>query len=128
FLVNDLGLKRIKIGSGDLTNAPFLLEASRRGVDLVLSTGMATLDEVAEALSVIAFGYSGTSEPPSRAAFASSWAKPERRSSLVGRVAVLHCTTEYPAPANAANLRAIDTLRDAFGLETGYSDHTLGIE
>jgi N-acetylneuraminate synthase len=128
YLVDELGLKRIKIGSGDLTNAPLLLDAARAGVAIVLSTGMSTMDEVAEALSVIAFGYSGISEPPSRRAFAAVWDKPEMRMLLRDRVALLHCTTEYPAPAEETNLRALDTLRKTYGLETGYSDHTLGID
>jgi len=128
FLVNGLGLKRIKIGSGDLTNAPLLLDAARMGVAIVISTGMATMEEVAQGLNVIAFGYSGASEPPGRTAFAAARTKPGMQALLRDHVALLHCTTEYPAPVEAANLRAIDTLREVYGLETGYSDHTLGIE
>jgi N-acetylneuraminate synthase len=105
-----------------------LLEIARSGVSIVLSTGMATLDEVTEALGVLAFGYTTSSELPNRSAFRGSWADPLRRAVLVGRVTLLHCTSAYPAPPDSANLLAIDTLRSKFGLEVGYSDHTLGTD
>ncbi len=124
----ELGLPCIKIGSGDLTNAPLLLELARTGRSVVLSTGMATLAEVEEALSVLAFGYAARVEAPSRQAFRAAWADAPTRAVLADKVVLLHCATEYPAPAVAANLRAIDTLAAAFGLPVGYSDHTLGIE
>jgi len=128
FLLHELRLSRIKVGSGDLTNGPMLLDIARAGRPVILSTGMATLDEVQESLSVLAFGYAGESAPPSRAAFAAAWQRPSVRAALIARVTLLHCTTEYPAPVESANLRAIDTLAAAFGLPVGYSDHTLGIE
>ncbi len=128
FLVDDLGMKRIKISSGDLTNAPLLLDVARAGVDVILSTGMATAVEVEDALGVLAFGYGPPGCKPNRAAFAAAWADPSARAALRGRVALLHCTTEYPAPANSVNLAAMDLLRSAFGVEIGYSDHTLGID
>lgn len=128
FLLHELQLPRIKVGSGDLTNAPMLLDTARAGRPVILSTGMATLDEVKESLSVLAFGYAGESAPPSRVAFATAWRQPSARAVLTGKVTLLHCTTEYPAPVESANLRAIDTLAAAFGLPVGYSDHTLGIE
>ena len=128
FLVNDLGLKTVKVGSGDLTNAPLLLDIARAGVAVVLSTGMATLEEIAEALGVLAFGYAQPSEAPKRKAFRDSWAHPTRRAALAGRVILLHCTSAYPAPVDSVNLLAIDTLRSEFGLDVGYSDHTLGTD
>ena len=128
FLLNELDATRIKVGSGDLTNSPMLLEIARSRRDVILSTGMATLDEVEQALSVLAYGYARFPEPPSEANFAGAWCDPAIRNALKGKVVLLHCTTEYPAPANAANLRAINTLAEAFGLPVGYSDHILGIE
>jgi len=128
FLLHELRLPRIKVGSGDLTNAPMLFDIARAGRPVILSTGMATLDEVQEALSVLAFGYAGTSEAPSRTAFAAAWQDSSVRATLTGKVTLLHCTTEYPAPVESANLRAMDTLAAAFDLPVGYSDHTLGIE
>lgn len=128
FLMHDLHLTRIKIGSGDMTNAPMLLEIAKAGRDVILSTGMATLEEVAEALSVLAFGYAGRPEPPSERNFVMAWNDPDVRSALQGKVVLLHCTTEYPAPLESVNLCAMDTLSQAFGLPVGYSDHTLGSE
>lgn len=128
FLVGSLGLDRIKIGSGDMTNAPLLLHASRAQCPLVLSTGMSTLAEVEEALSVLAFGYADSEGRPSRARFSTAWADPNARKTLAAKVVLLHCTTEYPAAPSAVNLRAIDTLVAAFGLPVGFSDHTLGAE
>jgi N-acetylneuraminate synthase len=128
FLLHDLKLDRLKVGSGDMTNAPMLLEMARAGREVILSTGMATLDEVEEALSVLAFGYAGRREAPSRAAVAQAFGDPAVRAALIGKVTVLHCTTEYPAPPAAANLRAMDTLAEKFGLPVGYSDHSMGLE
>lgn len=126
FLVS-LGVDRIKLGSGELTNAPMLLAAARTGLPLILSTGMSTLGEVEAALGVLAYGYSSPAVPPSRAAFRAAWADPDARSEVVRRLSLLHCTTEYPAPRDQVNLRAMQTLRSAFGVAYGYSDHTEGI-
>jgi N-acetylneuraminate synthase len=128
FLLNDLGVARVKIGSGDLTNAPLLLDVARADRDVILSTGMATLDEVRQALSVLAFGYARQASTPCNQAFAAAWSDPAVRNALKGKVVLLHCTTEYPAPPESVNLKAMDTLAQAFGLPVGYSDHTLGIE
>jgi len=127
FLVHELGLKRLKIPSGEVTNGPFLLEHARCGLPMILSTGMASLDEVRIALGVLAFGMLEEHATPSLAAFEEAFASSEGQALLRQRVAVLHCTTEYPAPFEDINLRAMDTLRESFGLETGYSDHSLGI-
>jgi N-acetylneuraminate synthase len=127
YLIGDLRLKRIKIGSGDMNNAPMLLVVATAGCEVILSTGMATLAEVEEALSVLAFGYANLGEPPSQRAFAAAWRQPETRATLKDKVVLLHCTTEYPAAPESVNLRAIETLRTEFGLSCGFSDHTLGI-
>ena len=127
YLVRGLGMPTIKIGSGDLTNAPLLLHVAKLGRPIILSTGMATLGEIETALAVIAFGYEGREEPPNSSTLAAvlnaraSWGVLERN------VTLLHCTTEYPAPAASVNLRAMATLRSAFGLQVGFSDHTTGI-
>ena len=126
-LTKTFGLRRIKVGSGDLTTTPLLLDIARIGAEVILSTGMATLSEVEEALGVLAFGViTADDAQPSRDAFASALTKPEAWSTLRERVTLLHCTTEYPAAVEDTNLRAIDTLRAAFGLRVGYSDHTEG--
>jgi N-acetylneuraminate synthase len=128
FLIEELDLKLLKLGSGELTNAPLLLQIARAGRDLILSTGMADLAEIRAALGVLAFGYLGGTDPRRRAAFQTILEDDAAWITLRRRVSLLHCTTEYPCPLEQVNLRAMDTLRDAFGLEVGYSDHTRGIE
>ena len=128
FLVRDLGLKRIKIGSGDLTNAPLLLGAARASVDVILSSGMASLEETLMALGVLAFGYTaGRNDSPSLTAFARARDAKDAREVITEHVTLLHCTSEYPAPPADVNLRAMDALREATGLRVGFSDHTEGI-
>lgn len=128
FLVNDLGLTRLKLPSGELTNAPLVLEHARTGCDLIVSTGMATLSEIETALGVIAFGYtSDNSATPSVQAFQEAYASDAGQQALKSKVTILHCTTEYPAPMEEINLKAMDTLGRAFDLPAGYSDHSQGI-
>jgi N-acetylneuraminate synthase len=120
-------LRRLKISSGDLTNGPLLLHAARSGAALILSTGMSTLGEVEAALAILAFGLTApTDAAPGAAAFEAAYAGNAGQKALGSRVTLLHCTSQYPAPAAAVSLRAMDTLRAAFGLAVGYSDHTLG--
>jgi N-acetylneuraminate synthase len=127
-LLVGLGLKLLKVPSGELTNGPLLLHLARTGLPVIVSTGMATLAEVEAALGVLAFGYTAAAtEPPSEAAFAAARAGSAGRAALAERVTLLHCTTEYPAPVADVNLRAMDTLATSFGLPVGYSDHTPGI-
>lgn len=122
-LAGTFDLPILKLGSGELTNGPLLLAIAHTGKKLILSTGMATLVEVEEALSVLAHGYSGADGPPVEGRLSAA----EIKTQLTRRVTLLHCTTEYPAPIADVNLRAMDTLREAFGLPVGYSDHTTGI-
>jgi len=128
FLVQDLGLKRIKLGSGDITNAPLLLAAARAGVDVILSSGMASLDETLTALDVLAYGYTtGKNQSPTAGAFSGARESGQGRDALRQRVTLLHCTSEYPTPPADVNLRAMDALREATGLAVGLSDHSEGI-
>lgn len=128
FLVNEVGLERLKIPSGELTNAPLLLEHARNGHDLIISTGMASLADIEMALQVVAFGLVGdSSAEPSIAAFQAAYSSPKGQEALCRKVTLLHCTTEYPAPYNEVNLNAMNTLHQAFNLPIGYSDHTQGI-
>jgi sialic acid synthase SpsE len=101
--LRDLGMKRIKVASGELTNAPALRQFAALGLPVLLSTGMATLDEVEAAIRAL-----------------ESAGLPRRE------VTLLHCTSLYPAPPATANLRAIAAMRAATGCAVGYSDHTLG--
>jgi N,N'-diacetyllegionaminate synthase len=101
----ELGLDCFKIPSGELTNLPYLRHVGRFGKQVILSTGMATLDEIGEALRVL-----------------------EQAGAPRERMTVLHCSTEYPTPMADVNLRAMLTIRDTFDVAIGYSDHTEGIE
>jgi N-acetylneuraminate synthase len=125
FLVNELELETLKIPSGEITNGPLLLEYARTGRDLILSTGMSTLNEVKEALSVLAYGFT-SNQVPSTKSFTSAFESYEGQAALIEHLVLLHCTTQYPAPVDSVNLRAMEVMRDTFGLEMGYSDHTVG--
>jgi N-acetylneuraminate synthase len=126
-LVAGFDLPFIKLASGEITNAPFLLAAARTGRPIILSTGMSDLGEVENALAVLAFGYSSPDAAPSLAGFKAAYYSEVGQSRLQEKVTLLHCTTEYPAPFDEVNLRAMATLRQAFSLPVGYSDHTQGI-
>lgn len=110
FLV-DLGMKRIKIPSGEITNHPFLRYLASKARPLILSTGMATLEEIVEATKVIRTERTRLNliEP------------------LETMLTILHCTSNYPAAPDDVNLRAMGTIASELGLPVGYSDHTLGL-
>ncbi len=127
FLISDLELSTIKIGSGELTNAPFLLEVARCSEKLILSTGMSTVDEIELALGVIAFGMtSDKTSKPSTAACKKALASNVGKQALRQRVTLLHCTTDYPTSPIDINLRAMVTLRQKFDCQVGLSDHSVG--
>lgn len=125
FLV-ELGMPVFKIPSGEITNGPLLWRFGRTGRPLILSTGMANLGEVEEALAVIRYALDHEYEPPEMAAVWRHWSQGGAET-LSGHVTVLHCTSQYPTPFEEVNLRSMDTLAAAFGLPVGYSDHTEGI-
>ncbi len=125
-LVDYFDLPKLKLGSGELTNAPLLLAVARTGKPLILSTGMSTIDEVEDALVVLAFGYLEAGGAPCIEGFRQAFASDKGKEVLRSNVILLHCTTEYPAPYGEANLLAMDTLAHTFGLPVGYSDHTDG--
>lgn len=128
FLVKNFEMPLIKIGSGEVTNAPFLLEIAKTGKDIILSTGMSDLEEVEQALSVLAFGYLTPNKTPSIEAFNATFKQEDAKNILMQKVQLLHCTTEYPCPLEDVNLKAMHTMQKAFGLDVGYSDHTAGID
>jgi N-acetylneuraminate synthase len=127
FLADQLRVPRIKLGSGEVTNAPLLLAAAQTRLPIILSTGMATLDEVEAALGVLAFGYLDSDREPGAAAFADAYMQARASELLADKIVLLHCTTEYPAPFEDVNLNAMETMRKAFSVPVGYSDHTSGI-
>ncbi|MBP3403449.1 MAG: N-acetylneuraminate synthase [Alphaproteobacteria bacterium] len=99
-LLKSLNIPCMKIPSGEITNLPLLRQVNEYMHPVIMSTGMATLNEIKEALAVL----------------------------KDCKVSLLHCTTEYPCPYEGVNLKAMQTMRDAFHLPVGYSDHTKGIE
>lgn len=128
FLSNELNIEKIKISSGDLTNAPLLFHIALTQKPIILSTGMATLPEVKDALGVLALGYlKRCDDKPSHDTIMQAYLSEQGQALLKEKVSLLHCTTEYPAPYSEVNLRGMDALKDAFGLPVGLSDHTLGI-
>lgn len=126
-LLKQFDMPATKIPSGDVTAAPLVLAAARLGRPLIVSTGMCTLADVEEVLGVIAFALSQPNAQPSRAAFEQAYASAAGRELLRQNVTLLHCVTDYPAAVADVNLRAMDVLRDTFGLRVGYSDHCSGI-
>jgi N-acetylneuraminate synthase len=129
FLIDQLGDDLLKVGSGDFDNLPLLVAIARRGVKVILSSGMTTLGDIETSLGALSFGYlAGQNERPSLSAFQEAYAAHEARQMLQDKVTILHCTTEYPAPPESLNLNAIPTVARAFGLDVGYSDHSEGSE
>jgi N-acetylneuraminate synthase len=129
FLSESMGLSRLKIPSGEITNAPFILEHALTGCDIILSTGMATLAEIEFALAILAYGFLNKNKEinPNNSAFNRAYQSDEGQEQLRQKVTLLHCTTEYPAPFKQVNLKAMDIMADTFSLPIGYSDHTSGI-
>lgn len=102
-MLSGLGLRVLKIPSGELTNIPFLEEVAKLPMDVIISTGMANLAEIEMAVETLENG-------------------------VIKSLTILHCVTEYPAPYNEINLKAMNTIKAAFNYPVGYSDHTPGIE
>lgn len=103
-MLDNIGVAAFKIASTDTNNIPFLCYAASKGRPIILSTGMSTLGEVEQAVETL------------------------RAEGLNRKFAILHCTSEYPAPVSEANLRALLTMQHAFCCPVGFSDHTAGIE
>ncbi len=104
-LLMALGLQRFKIPSGEITNLPYLEHIGKYDMRVILSTGMATLDEIEAAMRVL-----------------------EKAGTLKDKITILHSNTEYPTPIADVNLKAMITIQNALDVKVGYSDHTLGIE
>lgn len=121
-----LNIRRIKIASGDITNGPLLLQAARSGLPVILSSGMATLEEIRDALSVITWGVCDLETPGALERVREHY-RERGTGTLLGRVSILHCCSAYPTPMPFVNLRAMDTIGREFGLPVGLSDHTTGI-
>lgn len=132
FLVDELDIPIVKIASGDLTFAPMLVQAGRTGRPVIVSTGMADLDEIGRALRFIGAGIAQHLGEQEKGAIVTSDQLSAAEASravqehLERSVTILHCTTQYPAPISALNIRAMTTIATAFGIPVGYSDHSLG--
>jgi N-acetylneuraminate synthase len=126
-LAGELGIKRLKVPSGEIINAPLLLKMARTGLPVIVSTGMSGMAEIEQALGALAYGYAPGWRDAGEAAFREAYASAAGKAALRKNVVVLHCTTEYPAPLDEVNLRAMDSIAERFGLPVGYSDHTQGI-
>lgn len=103
--LDQLGIDLIKIPSGEITNKPFLQHIARKGKPVVMSTGMADMKEIRDAVNVLL-----------------------KEGLRIDQITVLHCNTEYPTPMDDVNLLAMKTIEKELSVKTGYSDHTLGIE
>jgi N-acetylneuraminate synthase/N,N'-diacetyllegionaminate synthase len=103
--LDSLGLEIFKIPSGEIANYPYLKAIAGKNKPIILSTGMATLGEIEDALNILI-----------------------KYGALIENITILHCNTEYPTPMKDVNLKAMLTIGNAFGVKIGYSDHTLGIE
>ncbi len=104
-LLASLDIPLFKIPSGEITNLPYLQHIGGKRKPIILSTGMANMDEIGAALAVL-----------------------EAAGTPREQITVLHCNTEYPTPMHDVNLLAMQSIREAFGVQVGYSDHTRGIE
>lgn len=102
-VLEKLDMPVYKVPSGEITNLPYLIKIAGTGKPVIISTGMSDLDEVESAIEAL-------------------------RDHGAGKITLLHCNTQYPTPFEDANLKAMLTLKERFGLAVGYSDHTLGIE
>jgi N,N'-diacetyllegionaminate synthase len=104
-LLQQLGINKWKIPSGEITNLPFLELIGSFGQEVILSTGMSNIDEIGDAISILV-----------------------DHGTLLQNITVLHCNTEYPTPMKDVNLKAMDVIKNQFNVKIGYSDHTNGIE
>ncbi len=104
-LLNDLHLGMWKIPSGEITNYPYIKKIAQQNGNVILSTGMSTYEDIQNAIDVLL-----------------KWGKTK------DQITILHCNTEYPTPFEDVNLRAMQTIKERFGTQVGYSDHTRGIE
>lgn len=101
--LSSIDIPYFKIPSGEITNFPYLVQVAKTGKDIIMSTGMAELKEIEEAICVL-------------------------KQHGAGEISLLHCNTEYPTPMEDVNLRAMLMLKEKLGVRVGYSDHTQGIE
>ena len=103
--LNELNLDLFKIPSGEITNLPYLKKIGGLGKPIIISTGMANINEIREAINIVL-----------------------KKGTKNENITILHCNSEYPTPMQDVNLKAMNNIKEIFNLNIGYSDHTLGIE
>lgn len=101
--LNTIGMNMWKVPSGEVTNLPYLIKIARTGKPIIVSTGMCNIDEIKMTVNIL-------------------------RKNGAETMSLLHCTTEYPTPMEEINLRAMDTIKNTFNVDVGYSDHSRGVE
>ena len=114
-LLAEIGQDYFKVPSGEITNLPYLRKIAEKGIPVILSTGMSTIEETEEAIQILTGKHPSTLE-----GFTPKLTRDD--------ITVLHCNTQYPTPYVDINLRAMQTMADTLGVRTGFSDHSLGIE
>lgn len=124
FLTETLKVNWLKIPSGELTNLPFIMDHAKEEIPLIISTGMATYENIEDAITVIKYSRLYPNSIPSSLHEMRSKVSKEQTPT---DITLLHCTTSYPTPFEEANLLAMQTLGARFGCKVGYSDHTQGI-
>lgn len=126
FLVNEMDIPYIKIPSGDINNAPLILKAARAKKEILLSTGMSTLEDIHNALAIIYYGYTYPDKTPKNFQEVQYVYQSENIDVLKEIVTIFQCTTEYPTPVGELNLNVLSTLKNEFGTKVGLSDHSEG--
>ncbi len=114
-LLAEIGQDYFKIPSGEITNLPYLRRIAEKGIPVIMSSGMSTIEEIATAIEILTGTHSSTPND-----FRSTLSRED--------IIVLHCNTQYPTPYSDINLRAMQTIAQELGVKTGFSDHSLGIE
>lgn len=114
-LLAEIGQDYFKIPSGEITNLPYLRRIAEKGIPVIMSSGMSTIEEIATTIEILTGTHSSTPND-----FRSTLSRED--------IIVLHCNTQYPTPYSDINLRAMQTIAQELGVKTGFSDHSLGIE
>ena len=128
FVINSLGIERIKIPSGELNNAPLLVAAGQSGLPILMSTGMSDMYEIERALKYIVYGKLYDKPPKNVSSFDIDLNREGLYEVLLDTVTLLQCTSEYPTPVKNLNLNNIKSISERFRLPVGLSDHSIGIE